>query len=120
VFGLINREALLMNEPFPTEAAQREASSLLVLLAPDNPGEGLLSAEDWIAVAARLRLTAREVSVAVLMFEGKTRLRIARQLGCAPGTVRVYIDRLFAKLNVEERVGLVLRVVRVWLGIATP
>jgi DNA-binding NarL/FixJ family response regulator len=84
------------------------------LLLPKNPGEGLLSAEDWGLVAARLRLSARERDVAKLMFEGKTRLQIARKLKCASGTVRVYIDRLFAKLRVQDRLGMVLRVVRIY------
>jgi DNA-binding NarL/FixJ family response regulator len=82
-----------------------------------NPGEGLLSAEDWAAVAARCGLSARELSVATLMFEGKTRAQIARRLHCAPGTVRAYIDRLFAKLRVEDRLGMALRVVRIYLEI---
>jgi DNA-binding NarL/FixJ family response regulator len=72
-----------------------------------------LTSEDWLAVAARLQLTARELSVAVLIFEGNSRFQISRRLGCAPSTVRVYIDRLFAKLQVRDRVGAVLRVVRV-------
>jgi DNA-binding NarL/FixJ family response regulator len=83
------------------------------LLSPQNPGADFLSSEDWIAVATRLQLTMRELGVAVLMFEGHTRFQISRRLGCAPGTVRVYIDRLHAKLQVNDRVGVVLRIVRV-------
>ena len=74
--------------------------------------------EDWIALAGQLGLSARELSVAVLMFEGKSRYQITHRLGCAPGTVRVYIDRLFAKLNVNDRLGMALRVMRVHLGLA--
>jgi len=82
-----------------------------------NPGQDFLSAEDWLRVAERVHLTARELSVAILIFEGHTRWQIARKLKCAPGTVRVYIDRLFAKLKVQDRVGLVLRLVRIHLEI---
>jgi DNA-binding NarL/FixJ family response regulator len=84
-------------------------------LMPRNPGEDMFSGEDWTLIAASLRLSARELSVAVLMFEGKTRFQIARKLQCAPGTVRVYIDRLFTKLHVMDRLGLVLRIVRIHL-----
>ena len=69
--------------------------ALPIDLMPQNPGEDMFSGEDWTLIAASLHLSARELSVAVLMFEGKTRFQIARKLKCAPGTVRVYIDRLF-------------------------
>jgi DNA-binding NarL/FixJ family response regulator len=82
-----------------------------------NPGEGLLSDADWAALALEYKLTCRELSVAVLIFEGKTRYQIARALHCAPGTVRVYIDRLFAKLDVTDRLGMALRLVRLHLSL---
>lgn len=80
-----------------------------------NPGEGFLTNEDWAALALSFHLTGRELSVAMLIFEGKTRYQIARALHCAPGTVRVYIDRLFAKLAVTDRLGMALRLVRLHL-----
>lgn len=81
-------------------------------MVSSHPGEGLLSREQWTAISRQFRLTQRELAVAILMFEGKTRSQIARQLHCAPGTVRTYIDRLFAKLNVVDRLGMALRIVR--------
>ena len=84
-------------------------------LKPRNPGEDMFSGEEWTLIAASLHLSARELSVAVLLFEGKTRFQIARKLRCAAGTVRVYIDRLFAKLNVRDRLGMALGIVRVHL-----
>lgn len=82
--------------------------------SPQNrhPGEGFLSDAEWSSVALAFDLTGRELSVAMLIFEGKTRYQIARALHCAPGTVRVYIDRLFAKLEVTDRLGMALRLVR--------
>ena len=77
-----------------------------------HPGEGLLSLEEWDRVGAHFGLTQRELAVARLIFEGKTRSQVARRLSCASGTVRVYIDRLFAKLQVQDRLGMALRVVR--------
>jgi DNA-binding NarL/FixJ family response regulator len=80
---------------------------------PEKPGIDFMSGEAWVQVGERANLTTRELTVAILIFEGETRSAIARRLGCAPGTVRVYIDRLFAKLNVQDRVDLVLRIVRI-------
>jgi DNA-binding NarL/FixJ family response regulator len=86
------------------------------LLSPVNPAEGLLSAADWVKIGETLRLTPRELSIAAQMFDGKTRPQISRNLKCALGTVRVYIDRVFQKLNVRDRLGLVLRLVRIhWM-----
>ena len=109
-----------MQSVFPN--SENEDDSALLdcshLVATDNPGEDFLTGEDWARIAAHIRLTNRELCVAVLIFEGKTRYQIARSIGCAAGTVRVYIDRLFAKLNVRDRVGLVLRVVRIHLSLS--
>jgi DNA-binding NarL/FixJ family response regulator len=82
-----------------------------------HPGEGFLSDAEWSSVALAFDLTGRELSVAMLIFEGKTRYQIARALHCAPGTVRVYIDRLFAKLEVTDRLGMALRLVRLHLSL---
>ena len=86
----------------------------------DHPGRDFLSPADWIQVGSLLRLSQRELVIAVLIFEGKKRASIGRQLGLSAGTVRVYIDRLFDKLNVEDRLGMVLRIVRVHVKHAYP
>jgi len=78
-----------------------------------HPGIGLLSPEEWTEVAASLQLTPREWEVAVVLFEGKTRESIARHLGLATRTVRQYLERLHLKLDVSDRVGLVLQIIRV-------
>jgi DNA-binding NarL/FixJ family response regulator len=52
-----------------------------------------------------------------LIFEGNTRFQIGRRLQCADSTVRVYIDRVFAKLNVVDRLGMALRILRVHLAL---
>ena len=91
----------------PTTA--RGEISLEDLLWPENPAEGLLDAEDWVRLGRQLQLSDRECSVARLIFEGYTRFQIVRKLRCATGTVRVYIDRVFAKLKVVDRLGMALR-----------
>lgn len=80
-----------------------------------NPGVGMISRADWAKIARELHLSAREFNVAVLLFEGNSRFQVAQRLKCSAATIRTYIDRLFAKLNVEDRLGMVLRVMRVHL-----
>jgi DNA-binding NarL/FixJ family response regulator len=109
----------VVDQDLPALAAQVPAapSSLDGLLLSENPGEGMISPEDWVSIARQLHLSPREFSVAVLIFEGNSRYQIAKRMGCAAGTIRTYIDRLFAKLNVADRLGLALRILRVHLAI---
>jgi len=94
------------------------------LLLPDDPSKDFLTPEEWLSVGMAFDLSSRELCVAILIFEGLTRSSIARTLhradgkAISSGTVRVYIDRLFDKLRVKDRVGFVLRILRVHLAIS--
>lgn len=81
-------------------------------LLPQNPGEDFFTCEQWANLGAIFHLTSRELALAVLLFEGKTRKAIAKMLGRSPGAIRDRIDQLYEKLNVQDRVGVVLRLVR--------
>src|SRR5262249_58910718 len=109
----------VVEQDLPALAAQVPAapSSLDGLLLSDNPGVGMISPEDWVSIAQQLHLSPRELTVAVLIFEGNSRYQIAKRMGRATGTVRTYIDRVFVKLNVSDRLGLVLRILRVHLAL---
>jgi len=95
-----------------------ESKELDALLESRNPGEGMISVEDWCELGEYLKLSSRELRVAVLMFEGNSRSQIAQRMVRAPGTVRSYTDRIFAKLNVADRLGMVLRITRVHLALS--
>jgi len=82
----------------------------------DHPGKALLRAIDWQRIADQFQLTERELGVARLIFQGKTRHEIAGELTFAQGTLRVYIDRLFDKLMVTDRLGMALRIMQAHLG----
>lgn len=87
------------------------------LLQSKHPGVGMIAPEEWTSIASELKLSPREFCVAVLIFEGNSRLQVARRLKCSPETCRVYIDRVFAKLNVRDRLDMVLRIVRIHLSL---
>ncbi len=57
-------------------------------------------------------LSRTEAAVAGLLFAGKTRKEIATTLQRAPGTVRVFIDRLYQKLGVKDRLSFALRLTK--------
>ena len=82
------------------------------LLLPNDPSENFLTAEDWVNVGTAMKLTARELEVANLLFAGKTRAGVAQRLHLDVETVRVYVDRLFKKLGVRDLRGMILRIAR--------
>lgn len=81
-----------------------------------HPGHGLLADNDWQSVADQFGLSRREQQVAKLLFQGANRELIALSLKkpdgstLSPETVRVYVDRLYQKLNVADGVGMTLRI----------
>ncbi len=49
------------------------------------------------------RLTAREIEVLRLIAQGQTNRQIAKNLTVSPGTVRVHVQHIIAKLEVSDR-----------------
>lgn len=49
------------------------------------------------------RLTAREHQVLSLLPSGASNPQIAARLGCAPGTVKIHVERILHKLGVADR-----------------
>jgi DNA-binding CsgD family transcriptional regulator len=89
-------------------------------LLPEDPSEGLIATEEWIAIGELFHLTARELNVAILLFQDRTRASMARRLARSPGGVRKRIDKVFRKLNVKDRVGLVHRIWQVHRVLNSP
>ncbi|HEX6918479.1 MAG TPA: LuxR C-terminal-related transcriptional regulator [Phycicoccus sp.] len=54
--------------------------------------------------AARSTLTPREWQVAELVSQGLTNRAVAERLGMAPGTARIHVERILAKLGLTSRV----------------
>jgi DNA-binding NarL/FixJ family response regulator len=63
----------------------------------------------WATVVAQLELSGQQSRVAELVIRGLGDKEIAAELGLSMGTVRTYISRLFVRLNVTDRVGLVIQ-----------
>ena len=63
-------------------------------------------------------LTAREIEVLRLMAQGQTNRQIARNLTVSPGTVRVHVQHIIAKLEVSDRTHAAVRASE--LGLLSP
>ena len=79
----------------------------------------MMASDDWLEIRQLFDLSERESKVAQLLFMGWNRIGIAQALKkkdgtrLSPETVRVYIDRLFVKLNVNSNSQMVQRILRV-------
>jgi len=81
---------------------------------PNNraPGQHQLSMQQWSDVCRKMKMSQREQQVCKLLFDGLTRLKIAEQMDISDRTVRHHMERIHAKLNVTNRVGVVLQIIR--------
>ncbi len=88
----------------------------------ESPFAGLVTDVQWRRLADRIALSERELSVAKLLFEDRSREQIALLLTkhdgstLSPETVRVYIDRMFGKLNARSPIQFVQRVIQLTQG----
>lgn len=71
----------------------------------------MLSKQAWEEIARYLKLSGREVQMAKGIFDGATDGQISDSLGISEHTVHTHFNRLFNKLDVSTRVGVVLRVI---------
>ena len=73
-------------------------------------GEGLLSSGDWAVVVHRLRLSMREVQIICLIVTEQKDRAIALELGISYNTLLTQLSRLYRKLGVQTRVGVMVTV----------
>ncbi|HZL36253.1 MAG TPA: helix-turn-helix transcriptional regulator [Tepidisphaeraceae bacterium] len=70
----------------------------------------VFSPREWATVAAALQLSPQQTRIVGLILEGKRDKQIAVALGMSISTVRTHLGRIFARLDVADRVELVLHV----------
>lgn len=71
----------------------------------------LFSETEWRQLADRLGLTPRQLAAARLVCRACTTQQIAARIGISPDTARLHLRKLFARLDVHDRVGVVVRLV---------
>lgn len=77
-----------------------------------NALNGLFSPTEIDAIARALRLSEREVEVALLALEDLGEVQIAERLGVSPRTVHTHFDRLYRKLDVHSRPAMLVKLFR--------
>jgi DNA-binding NarL/FixJ family response regulator len=68
-----------------------------------------IAAEKWAVLAKTLRLAPRQEKIVELILRGLQDKQIAAVLGLKVPTVRTYLRRVYSRLRVDDRMGLVLR-----------
>ena len=72
----------------------------------------LYTGREWAELTGRLGMSARQGQIARHVLEGLQDKQIALQLGISVHTVRTYLDRMFAKLSVQNRNELIMSMFR--------
>ncbi len=92
------------------ETAPRELARMLrnILAAPER---------DWMPEVALPELTPREAQALAAMARGLSNKAIAAELGISPDTVKDYLENVYRKLDVRDRVSAVRRAAE--LGLVT-
>ncbi|MBI1827291.1 MAG: response regulator transcription factor [Planctomycetes bacterium] len=80
-------------------------------LQDGDPLPELFSSERWRELRAILVLTKRQTEVARRICLGMTNSEIAGELRVSESVVRSHTDALYKRLNVNRRVGVVVRIV---------
>ncbi len=72
--------------------------------------EDIFSNKEWTAIVKRLQIPPRQAQVLQMLFLGHSDKQIARELDIAMPTVRTYMNRLFARFDVQDRHELILHI----------
>ena len=71
----------------------------------------LFTKGQWLRIADRLEFSRREIEIVRLVFQDAPDQAIAAELAISVNTVHTHLKRLYSKLGVTSRAGLVLQIV---------
>jgi DNA-binding CsgD family transcriptional regulator len=80
-------------------------------------GAAMISDVAWREIARTLQLPGRELDIVRAMFDDGKETAVAAALGVAPRTVHTHVERLYRKLAVNDRLQLVLCIMREFLAL---
>lgn len=80
-------------------------------------GATMFSEQAWEKIGRSLKLSGRELQIVRQVFDDRTEFAIANNLRLSPHTVHTHCERLYHKLEVTNRVKLVLRVTNEFIAL---
>lgn len=69
-----------------------------------------LSPDAWQHIVAELQLSPQQARIVSLILQGKQDKEIAAELNLNRYTIKTYLRRIFDRLNLDDRLALVLRI----------
>ena len=72
-------------------------------------GDGLFTDAEWDELTGALSLTPRQQQISRCIARDMSDIQVAQAMGISIPTVRTHLRRIFDKLDVEDRTGLVVR-----------
>ena len=76
------------------------------------PVSQVFTHHEWGELTSRLEVSGRQAEIMRCLLEGMADKQVAANLEISTHTVRTYIDRMFAKLHVQDRNELVVLLFR--------
>src|SRR5262249_25372312 len=100
---------------------RRRISENSVMLKPVlNRGRSILPYDAWRVIANSLCISDRELQIVQRIFDDRQEFAIADELKISVHTVHTHLERLYRKLGVSSRVGLVLSILSEYLSSLPP
>jgi DNA-binding NarL/FixJ family response regulator len=83
-------------------------------------GRSILTSDTWKTVAQSLHISNRELEIIQGIFDDRKEFAIADELKISAHTVHTHLERLYRKLGVSSRVGLILCILSEYLSSLPP
>src|SRR5262252_569427 len=80
------------------------------------PNRSIMPPHAWKALARSLRISDRELEIIQGIFDDQKEFAIAAELTISVHTVHTHLERLYRKLGVSSRVGLILSILSEYLS----
>ncbi len=115
LLALSSTRPIALPDAADTVTLQAFAAILAAVLEEQRPSRSTRGPRRE-AIALISRLTAREQQVLSLLPRGLSNAELAQQLGIAPGTVKVHVERILHKLGARDRTQAAVRAAEWGLG----
>ena len=85
-----------------------------------QPGRSIFNSDTWKKIAQSLHISNRELQIIQGIFDDRKEFAIADELTISVHTVHTHLERLYRKLGVSSRVGLILCILSEYLSSLPP
>jgi DNA-binding NarL/FixJ family response regulator len=83
-------------------------------------GRSILTYDAWKTIAKSLHISNRELQIIQGIFDDRKEFAIADELTISVHTVHTHLERLYRKLGISSRVGLILCILSDYLSSLPP